>query len=253
MKSTFKFVLMEQPEQAELDRVGQNPMVTFMISGIINPFGPSMTAYYCDGIPQPDCSPDLMKITLNPFAQSLEKIGRVVLGDDLDPVQAILPVFKHNDGSCPSVLLHSALFDPNAAKDICAQYLAAFADGYSVLEDMRRCPGKPWERLSGASDLLKSLMEKIEVETDHCPETQRSLRPGEAEELADLLLDPQLRDEELKAFLAAWDGAIAFQESAGLAQEAMPLDPFFEIFLLLVKTCAYPSAEGEDGEEKALE
>ena len=105
-------------------------------------------------------------------------------------------------------------------------FFASLQNGYRLLENVRKTPEDPFERIS---------LEMESFDIDRSPIQDRSLTEEEASELASHLLEPEPNKKEMQAFLVAWDGAISFQKTSRM--KSMSVKKFLTLFAPLGLSC----------------
>jgi hypothetical protein len=225
--------------EIDLQSILSQPVTTLMVTGIVNPFGPTLEAIGLLGQVEPRRTPPLVRIILNPFSQEAFELGSIALGETFNTGFLVERLAAFTTGSCPTLLLPSAHLDASAARRAYAPILAQFQDSRGVLDRLRRYYRNPWDRVSEemrlSTQLLKAKLGGQEAES-HRPEP---LGDAEALELADLLLSPQHIRPELEAFHYAWNGAI----SQAPALPAMSLQQYLMFFFHVTDTCVVPDME----------
>lgn len=73
------FEIFEQPVEIPLDQLKNNIFVTLLCGGIVNPFGPTLTATGFLG--NLTGNVNVVELTLNPFAQELNRVGHATISD----------------------------------------------------------------------------------------------------------------------------------------------------------------------------
>lgn len=236
MSGEFSFHRHSEPREVELESVGKSGFTTFFAVGIVNPMGPTLNALAADGIGAVNERLALLHLMLNPFSQTCYEVGFLTLGETWSPVRDLRPFFSLPLGSCPTLLMPSALYSDECAKDLFSELLQSFEDGNEAWDKLRHFPGDPWKRvekeMAGLPDLIASSLKKMQT-----GEQPRRLRATEALEFAQLQLQPKNLGEEFKAFVFAWEGSINF---TGLGSMAMSKDRFVETFGRLAMTLRLP-------------
>ncbi len=241
------FRLWSEPQETSLDQIGKNEgLKTLFAWGIVNPFGPTLTAVATDGVLfVHGRTLPIIYLMLNPFRQEAGIVGEAIIGQRWDSVRDLVPLLGVRLGGCPTLLLPSAYREPEEDVEFYADFLTRFDDGSQVLERIRRFPGDPWKRVQEEVDECNQLMAAARktgtAEAGRSP--GRRLSRQEARELASQLLEPANLRAELDAFMYAWHGSIELQESRGgafLSKKALPLKEFAKQFLLLSLTCRLP-------------
>ncbi len=230
------FIEARAPKYRSLRTIGEQPMTTLLAVGIVNPMGPTLNALAVEGRTDSDRALPVLRLMLNPFMQEVTKIGVARLDRVNNLVAEMQPLLFPEFGSCPTLLVPSALLSSEDAVKLYSMLLSRFDDGLSVLQSVRRFPSDPWKRVK--NEVAKS-------DTQPASAGSRRLTEDEATELATAQLAPKNLAAELSAFLFAWRGAIQFQTDAGspLAKTALQFDDFVEVFARLAATCELPEPE----------
>jgi hypothetical protein len=204
----------------------------------MNPFGPTLNALVLDGESGAERQLPVLYLMLNPFSQKVTEVGRATIADEWN-LFGELPRFSHLPfGSCPTLLLPSAMLTHEDAVLLYARFLATFDDGYEVLGGVRQFPGDPWKRVKQAMDGIGGTLARLMAGQEDA--AGRKLTEDEAMELSADLLEPANLRSELEAFLAAWHGSIKFQGHGGVAATAMSVDEFARYLGMLAASCNLP-------------
>src|ERR1043166_3218875 len=190
-----------------LKRVGKSGLTTLVAGGIVNPFGPTLTALVLDGDIRSGNPVPILVITLNPFAQEVQEVGVARMGDTWSPIEDLSPFFSLPLGGCPTLLLRSRLHEADDAIALYSRFLATFREGIRVLKSVRRFPGNPWDRVQQDVAGMATLSGKEASDRLRAGRLadERRLTQAEAAELAANLLAPENVKQEMKAFLFAWN------------------------------------------------
>jgi hypothetical protein len=234
--------LAPSPKEISTQKVGQDGMLTLLATGLVNPFGPTLNALVIDGDPEPGRTLPVLRLMLNPFVQEFEQVGSATIGESWNLAGDLPPFFTSITGSCPSILMPSAMLDDSAALMLAAEFLQLFDDGFELREKVRRHPGDPFNRVQEDVDGLGDMLRQF-TGGEELADTKRRLTPDEARELATTLLDQDNLKKELGAFFYAWKGSIDFQ-SGSIASEALTLEDFAGWFSLIAPSCRMPDLEG---------
>lgn len=62
------FHVRDAPRKRSLKSVGKRELTTLLAGGIINPFGPTLTALVLEGTIEPGAKLPILSVMLNPFA-----------------------------------------------------------------------------------------------------------------------------------------------------------------------------------------
>lgn len=239
MNTPSDFTVLENPRERPIKKIGKKGLTTLIGGGIINPFGPTLTALVIDGEMDSGKTHPILLLMLNPFSQTVTEVGQAHIGDSWAPFQQIPQYFDLSFGSCPTLLLPSALLERDANVELYARFLSTFEDGYAVLQKVRAFPGDPWNRVQEDVGGLASLIERV-GSGSRTESTQRALSPEESRELSANLLDSPNLKSELQAFMFAWNGSIEFQGGGFMSKRAMSLKDFARYFALLAMSCDMP-------------
>ena len=207
--------------------------MTLLAAGIVNPFGPTLSAVSVIGDAQGQYT-DLVSIMLNPFKQEVVPIGRIAL-----PVQwaspAVLTDYWTFAGSCPTLLLPSVHLSTEIAAAACSQFLQRFPDAANVLDRVKRHFANPWDRVS---EEVQGMVEQLTEQGggSSTPRPAHALDSDQAFEMAELLLSTAHTVPELQAFNYAWNGAIAHAPDL----PAMNLVRFLAYFMKVTESCVVP-------------
>lgn len=237
-----RFTLWKRPQHARLESIGAEGLTTLLAGGIVNPFGPTLNVLAADGIEGPDLP--VVFLMLNAFSQQCQVVGRATIGDGWIPPQFAVRYFAERCGGRPTLLLPSLRVAHAEAVSLYSRFLQLLPDGGDVLTEVKRFPGDPWNRIQKAVDGIAARLEAPKAGRDE-PHEPKPLTPSEAEELAETLLEPANLRAEMRAFLYAWNGSIAFQGDGGLADAALSVESFFEILAVVAGSCRIPGVEDE--------
>jgi hypothetical protein len=227
--------LFETPRPTTLRQVMAQQVTTFLVAGIVNPFGPTLNAVVAAGMLDPGVTLPIMRLMLNPFSQEIETLGEISVAESWRPSAVIYPLFDLPFGSCPTLVLPSQLLDAERAALLHADFLQRFDDARRVLEDVKQFFGNPWDRVS--MEMHRSTAEMKNPIT----EAKRPLDEKEATDLAGLLLSEKHVRPEFQAFLCAWRGSIT-HIAPGLA--TMSFNEFAHVLAHLTFSCHTPDLSG---------
>ena len=171
------------PSRLRAKDIGRSGTVTLLATGIVNPFGPTLNVLAVDGEPTLGAQLPVLRLLLNPFTQEAEQVGLAKIGRTWNLATDLPPFYSCIAGSCPTVLLVSAMLDDEEAVALCSGFLQIFRDGPEVLEKIRRFPGDPWNRIQGDVDGLGDVLGEAELGEESAV-VARTLTPEESIELA---------------------------------------------------------------------
>jgi hypothetical protein len=217
--------------------IAEEGFTTLLATGIINPFGPTLTVLAIEGDTRSGLESPVLRLVLNPFLQDFQQVGIARQGDTWSLESQLPPLFPlYAEESCPTLLMHSPLLGHEQAVAVFTELLATVKDGASVLEGVRRHPGDPGNRVQEQMNGLSAALQASLTGQ----ETDRRLTTEEARELAENLLNPHNLLAETKAFLYAWKGSIEFQGSGAMAEDALSFDNFARWFAIVATSCRLP-------------
>lgn len=230
--------LTDAPCEIVLDEVMALPVTPLLVTGIVNPFGPTLDAVVVADHARSGTSLPVIRLMLNPFAQDAHVVGECVMGQK-DGVASVIPgLFDLPYVSCPSLLLPNADLDEKNAISLHAEFLRRFEDAIDLLEQIRRHFGNPRDRVSADMDGALAQLSNSETEQPDGREG-RFLTLEQAKALAMLLLSEQHAKRELMAFFQAWKGSLKHGPT-GL--NTMDFDTFLTVFEHLTASCRLPKA-----------
>lgn len=226
-------VQLSSPRPEKLSEFLRGDPTTLAAVGIVNPFGPTLAVLAVDGALTPGSERRVARISLNPFAQSCEVVGRIHAGERWqDPIRDLAAFLPLPLGSCPTLLLPSRCIEDRLAFH--AALLEEFEDGAQVYRRVQRHVGDPWTRVDG--EVSSAFDPAGEMSED------QPLTASDARDLARIQLSAANLKAELQAFLFAWKGAIDFQGGGAQAARALQFEDFVQIFSRLMVTCHLPMA-----------
>lgn len=233
------FEIFEQPAEIRIDRLQKDVFVTLLCGGIVNPFGPTLTAAGFLG--NPTGRVDLVELMLNPFAQEVHQVGRATINERWNLIDDCDSVIRSCSlRGCPTLILPGAGLEDWEAREIHARWLCRFQDAGHRWKMIQAHPYDPWTRID---EEMKDGFAALDPKKASA-HPQSPLTKAEALDFAGFVLSDQHTMPELQAFMGAWKGSIGFQSQSGdrrLAQSAMPLDGFHPWFSLIAATCRLPA------------
>ncbi len=209
-----------EPRIRTFDSLDPKTFHVMLGGGIIDLYGPTLTVVGLEAS-EDDDGYAIIQMVLNPFSQSICEVGKTTLGDSQSVVFDCQLLFGLEWGSCPSLLLSSSRLSAQEVKKVYASFLGTFANGYHLLEGVRKYPDDPFKRVGRERKILRTGGHQTQ---------DRRLTEGEASELATELLRPKAMDMEWKAFILAWAEAIKAEEESTPARAMMSLKKFLTIF-----------------------
>lgn len=219
MTTRCSIELYDKPVSTSLEDLDGSPLDVFYALGIVNPFGPTLTVVAAAGKPTPGTALPLVKVTLNPFSQTAEQVGRFKVGETWNPLRDLEPLVELDYGSCPTLLFITNQVDTETRDQLAAKLLASFEDeAVEVWRSVERHYSDPWSRVSESMSGGSGDRDGMDPQ-------------DAAEHLAGAVSDPQHVRPELQAFFYAWKGSI---EETGIGKRmrglAMEVEEFKEFF-----------------------
>lgn len=139
--------------KSSLEVVDGADLDVFYALVIINPFGPTLTFVASVGKSTVNSTLPLVKVMLNPFSQTVEQVGRFIVGDTWIPEQDFEPLIALDYGSCPTLVLASNQIPEESRQLVVRQIFERFEDDVvRVATSVKRHLGDPWSRVSEAMD-----------------------------------------------------------------------------------------------------
>lgn len=231
---------LSEPREVPISYIEQNPIYPLLIHGIVNPNGPTLTliAAVRDGTSAPV---SIVYSYLNPFQSEAFILGYLFAGNlptrFADQLLAALDQIKLFEGGVATLYFKSQHFDELDIRHIYTSLL----DNYDALgidlDRLNRFPLNPWDRVSEEmSDAFSGLVD------NPGGSSQRQVKePGTTPDIKDaflnVVLDKKHNQEELKAFLYAWNGSIEQQKKHGnkaLAESAFGYKEFTQLLSYIV-------------------
>jgi hypothetical protein len=216
---------------AILDHLRSHPSKLLVAAGIVNPFGPTLAGLtLLKKAEQPDW--ELFSFSLNPFRQELKRLRSATLDEATQPSKVVADA-GIGLAATPTLIIVNSVSEQEIVA--CTRVIAsAFADLGSTIDNLRKFPGNPWDRISeeihdGFGSVRSSSKQN------------RAIKPEDIDDYVKLMLDGKSFAEEFIAFKTAWQGSIDFQKSHGnseFANSAMPLKALEEVISILLKPTA---------------
>lgn len=177
------------------------PLTALQVTGIFNPFGPTLEAIAAVGPLEIGNRLPVARMLLNPFVYEVEEVGTLLVGAAWRPSTLLRQLYELRGEACPSLILPLRRLRRAGAVSVYAEYLRGIDDARYLYESLRRYPHDPWQRASAElRDAIRST-----GATNAPPER---LDAAEARDLAATLLSHAHRSTEFRAFFAAWRGSI---------------------------------------------
>jgi hypothetical protein len=242
MEQDSIFEKFAQPEKVDFASVGKRGMTVMLAAGIVNPFGPTLGVVASDGsFNDGGCLP-IVRMTVNPFSQECQVMGKVTVKDTWNPILDPQPFLSGLLQSAPTLLLPPVFLEHRDTVRMFGRFLYVFNGVSPLLAKVKRFPKDPWKRIDAdmksVSDNLPPIITGIR---EDMPPRESDLNPvylAPALELAERLLDKDSMKAEFQAFLAAWDGAIEFQ---GNPKGVLSIRGLFEFLAKLGVTIKLPA------------
>lgn len=209
----FVIQIFDAPRSLPVSRVTEIPATALLVAGIVNPYGPTLTAVVALGEPATGATLPVARVVLNPFSQEAQTVGELEMRSGRRAWQALRPLFLLEFGSCPSLLLPSTAMAREDSEALHAEFLRGFGGARDLLRRVKKYYANPWERVSQE---MRDLTASRGNDQQAPPLSER-----ESGELASLLLADEHIGPELQAFCAAWRGSIKNAPHPGSSRSAM--------------------------------
>lgn len=192
MAGNTEFHFLETPTEFSVEDIEGAHLEALVITGIVNPFGPTLTFLATVGrAPQRP----LIYAMLNPFFSEVKQIGTFVDGDSWFPDQAFALLIEHLSGSCPTIVLTSIFLDAETRSRVTEKLFAHFDDAEDTMEHVRNFFGNPMDRVSHSMGTNVPTPSASPLDIQHA-------------EWNEIVSDTRHIWPELRAFMIAWDGSI---------------------------------------------
>jgi len=231
----MKITIASSPKQLAVDDARTATFNPLVAMGIVNPFGPTLTAIGLDQPFKPNINANLLRLSLNPFSQSLQRVGNVEMEDNWNPLSDATTILPLYDGDCPTLVLAPTIFENEVAIAIYARLFKRLPNAADLHERLKRHPGNPWDRIT---EEVNGMTESIATPVTRNAPSVNLMSEASAFAMARHLLEEKNQREELRAFFFAWNGAI---ENAGASLASMPIKVLAEYIAVLSFSCHLPS------------
>lgn len=192
MASSAEFKFLQAPVEFSVDDIESAHLEAFVITGIVNPMGPTLTFLAAVGRA---AERPLVYAMLNPFRCEVKQIGTFIDGETWFPDEAFATLFQYLSGSCPTLVLMSKSLDAETRSCLTENLFAHFDDAEGTIENVRDFFGDPMNRVSHSMGVDVPAREALP------PEIQQA-------EWNEVVSDTRHIWPELRAFMVAWDGSI---------------------------------------------
>jgi hypothetical protein len=222
----------KKPEPIALDALKTNTFGLLVLTGIVNPFGPTLSGLTLLSAASPQSS-FVVRFYLNPFKQSAERVAQF---DATPPRKRLVEeLIKHverlgYDGTGCFTLPNRGdrFMDAQAHRALVDALLARTEVVVRKLRFLKRFPSNPWDRLSAEMAEATDIRPSGSRDNEARKPTQTELA-----EFIDIVSREGHRAEEEKAFFAAWEGAITHHPDAGALDSLMEFETMLEFYALL--------------------
>lgn len=218
--------LFEEGTDIDIDDVFSQPFLLVFAAGIVNPFGPTLTAVLVRESPREEGSADIIRLMLNPFSQEMQLKGVVPDKDSVSIPDIAKNIPTDWLGACPTLLIPGKALNTDFGALELNGLLRTLHDARETLDALERFPRNPWDRIS--DEMNSAVAAAVGKKSQGA---QSLLGPSGSKRLIRILLDKEHFDMEVKAFFAAWKGSIE-HGSKGMA--TLELDEMIECFALLL-------------------
>jgi len=90
--SACQISLFDEPTLLSLDDLDGSALDVFFATGIVNPFGPTLSVVAAAGEPAGGRELPVAEIMLNPFTQQVLQIGKMLVGSEWTPADDLKPL-----------------------------------------------------------------------------------------------------------------------------------------------------------------
>jgi hypothetical protein len=202
--STCQISLLYSPRALDLDDLDGSPLDVFFATGIVNPFGPTLTVVAAVGVADLGKEIPVVEIMLNPFRQEVLQIGTMLVGTEWHPEDDLAPLIERDYGGCPTLVLVTNKVSQSTRIDLTRQIFESYGSKIkSVAKAVETHLGDPWARVD--REIRGSDFDIDDVSVHDT-----------AMNLASLVLSVEHIVPELQAMLAAWQGSI---EKTGVSDQ----------------------------------
>jgi hypothetical protein len=190
--SSAEFKFLQTPVEFSVDDIESAHLESFVVTGIVNPMGPTLTFLATAGK-----APErpLVYAMLNPFRCEVKQIGTFTNGETWFPDEAFAALFQYLSGSCPTLVLMSKSLDAETRFRVTENLFTHFDDAEDTIENVRDFFGDPMNRVSN------SMGADVPAPGPRPPEIKHA-------EWSEIVSDTRHIWPELTAFMVAWDGSI---------------------------------------------
>ena len=108
MNRPTRLELLDVPVALALDDLETTPLCAFFALGTVNPYGPTLAFAAALGPWASGARAAVVRAVVDPFAQVIEQVAWVDMGDDWQPQELLAPLLALDLGECPSLLLLNA-------------------------------------------------------------------------------------------------------------------------------------------------
>lgn len=225
--------------KSSLEDVDGADLDVFYALVIINPFGPTLTFVASVGKSTVNSTLPLVKVMLNPFSQTVEQVGRFIVGDTWIPEQDFEPLIALDYGSCPTLVLASNQIPEESRQLVVRQIFERFEDDVvRVATSVKRHLGDPWSRVSEAMD-----------GGGHGDEAEDP--ESAAAYLSDIVTSEVHVKPELQALFYAWAGSIEKTGISGhIKDTALSSEEFKRFFFEKIIPAVWLPEFSEDKEKE---
>lgn len=228
------------PKERSLETLDSARATLLLGWGIVNPFGPTLSALVVEGDASDANSGTILYIMLNPFTQWVYEVAEGAYSRDWDLRRELIGFQNITVGGCPTFVAPRAGIADGAEVEFVTKFLLLFADGKATFDKVMEFPDDPVTRVDRAMKVAweylgESLSGKaVEAPPGYewPPAAPRHMSVLEAEALAKHLLITEVMAAELALIRYCWDGAIALNVRSGgsLAASALTESEAFGAF-----------------------
>ena len=147
--SACQITLYQTPMPLALDDLDGSLLDVFFATGILNPFGPTLSVVGAVGQPRVGREIPVVEIMLNPCTQEVTQIGKMMVGEQWSPLHDLAPLIEREYGGCPTIVLVSKQVPESVRLTLVTQILESYGERVKdVSEAVRKHFGDPWTRVT---------------------------------------------------------------------------------------------------------
>jgi len=187
-----------------LDKLPESNFKTLLAGVIVNPFGPTISGFLVQNEIQ--LAGDVLQFTLNPFSQSVKKIGHCNITNTEDTLDDMVCLMTKSElNGCPTIIACSDLFPEKDAISYSALWVSMFPDSKQTYSRVKKYYGDPWTRINVE---MNSVLRKPSIFDKIFKNNSGKLDFRSSIKYISMINQDKHFNDEMKALFIAWDGAI---------------------------------------------